>query len=451
MALHAAARRPDARSMSGPESAPSDYPAIGWRATFASLSVPEYALYFYGMVAFFFGMNMMVVLRGYLVYDITDSEVALALIMLSVALPMLVMAPIGGVIADRVDKRSLMLWAQIAVFALNLFNTVLISTGAVEFWHLLILSALSGTTFSFIMPARQAIIPRLVPRELLMNGMALSSSAMNGTRIIAPAVGGLLIAPIGIGGGFAVLTAMYALSVVFTIGLPKVPPLRDDIQVTFFSDLADGFRFIRRDRLVLGLLLLGTVPMIFAMPYQTLMPVFASKVWHVGARGLGVLQAMSGIGGLVGTLITGNMDRFRWKGRVMLLAAMGTGVFLIAFSFSPFGVALPMLVMVSLTSMIFTTVNTTIINSIIPDSVRGRVMSVSMMTFGLMPLGAVPASIAAGAIGTPAVTAIGGMLLMATVVASYLAFPQFRVLDGAIHIQRATADREAADLEQLRV
>ncbi len=155
-----------------------------------------------------------------------------------------------------------------------------------------------------------AIIPRLVPRELLMNGMALSSSAMNGTRIIAPAVGGLLIAPIGIGGGFAVLTAMYALSVVFTIGLPKVPPLRDDIQVTFFSDLADGFRFIRRDRLVLGLLLLGTVPMIFAMPYQTLMPVFASKVWHVGARGLGVLQAMSGVGGLAGTLITGNMDRF---------------------------------------------------------------------------------------------------------------------------------------------
>ena len=433
-----------------PGSAPDEYAATGLSGTFASMSVPEYALYFWGMVAFFFGMNMMVVLRGYLVYDITDSEVALALIMLSVALPMLVMAPIGGVIADRVDKRSLMLWAQISVFALNLFNTILISTGAVEFWHLLILSALSGTTFSFIMPARQAIIPRLVPRELLMNGMALSSSAMNGTRIIAPAVGGLLIAPIGIGGGFAVLTAMYALSVVFTIGLPKVPPERRDTQVTFFSDFADGFRFIRGDRLVLGLLLLGTVPMIFAMPYQTLMPVFASKVWHVGAGGLGVLQAMSGVGGLAGALLTGNMDRSRWKGRTMLVAAMGTGVFLIAFSFSTFGVALPMLAMVGLMSMVFTTVNTTVITSIVPDRVRGRVASVSMMTFGLMPLGAVPASIAAGAIGTPAVTAIGGTLLMASVVAAYLAFPQFRTLDGAIHIQRADRDREAADLEHAR-
>ncbi|TAK55714.1 MAG: MFS transporter, partial [Dehalococcoidia bacterium] len=353
--------------------------------------------------------------------------------------------------AARVDKRSLMLWAQISVFALNLFNTILISTGAVEFWHLLILSALSGTTFSFIMPARQAIIPRLVPRELLMNGMALSSSAMNATRIIAPAVGGLLIAPIGIGGGFAVLTAMYALSVVFTIGLPKVPPRRDDLQVTFFSDFADGFRYIRRDRLVLGLLVLGTVPMIFAMPYQTLMPVFAEKVWHVGGGGLGVLQAMVGVGGLAGTLLTGNFDRSRSKGRIMIGAALGFGAFLIAFSFSPFGVALPMLVMVGMMSMIFTTVNTTVINSIVQDSVRGRVMSVSMMTFGLMPLGAVPASIAAGAIGTPAVTAIGGTLLIASVVAAYVAFPQFRTLDGAIHIQRADRDREAADLEQVRV
>jgi MFS family permease len=389
-------------------------------------------------------MNMMVVLRGYLVYDLTNSEVALALIMLSVALPMLVMAPIGGVIADRVDRRSLMIWAQSAVCGLNLINTVLISTGQIEFWHLLILSALSGTTFSFVMPARQAIIPNLVPRGLLMNGMSLSSSAMNGTRIIAPAVGGLLISPIGIGGGFAVLTAMYALSVVFTFGLPKVPAANNDDGVTFFGDLVDGFRYIRRDRLVMGLLLLGTVPMIFAMPYQTLMPVFAVKVWHVGSRGLGVLQAMSGVGGLAGTLVTANLDGSRYMGRLMLFAAMGTGVFLIAFSLSPFGVALPMLVIVGLAMMVFTTVNNTVITSIVPDGVRGRVMSVAMMTFGLMPLGGVPASIAAAAIGTPAVVAIGGVLLMASVLIAYAVFPQFRKIDGAIEIQRADRDRERA-------
>lgn len=408
------------------------------------MSVPEFANYFWGMVAFFFGMNMMVVLRGYLVYNITGSEIALALIMLSVAGPMLVMAPIGGVIADRIDKRRLLIWAQVAVCALNALNTVLIITGVIEFWHLLVLSALSGTTFSFVMPARQAIIPHLVPRSLLMNGMSLSTSAMNGTRIVAPAVGGLLIAPIGIGGGFAVLTAMYALSVVFTLGLPKVPAAARDAKLTFFGDFVGGFSYIRSDRLVLGLLLLGTIPMIFAMPYMTLMPVFAKDVWGVGSVGLGVLQAMSGVGGLAGALVTANLDGAKRKGAIMLVSAMASGVFLIAFSLSNFGVALPMLALVGLTSMVFTTVNSTVITSIVPDHMRGRVMSVAMMSFGLMPLGGVPASLAAEVIGTPAVVSIGGVLLMASVAGAYLAFPRLRRLDGAIQTQRADRDREAA-------
>jgi MFS family permease len=436
--------------MRGPTQAdtqlPAGIPASGWRATFASLSIPQYALYFSGMVAFFFGMNMMIVLRGYLVYDITNSELALAMIMLSVALPMLVMAPIGGVIADRVDKRALMIWAQIAVTVLNLVNTVLIIAGVIEFWHLLVLSTLSGMAFSFNMPARQAAVPTLVPRELLMNGMSLATSAMNATRILAPAVGGLLIAPIGVGGGFAVLTGMYALAVVFSFGLPKMPAEKRDAKVTFFSDFRGGFSFIRGNRLVLGLLLLGTVPMIFSMPYQTLLPVFAEDVWHVGSTGLGVLQAMSGVGGLIGGLLVANMDRYPFKGRVMLGSAMATGVFLAAFALSPmFGVALPMLVLVGLTSMVFMTVNNTVITSVIPDNVRGRVMSVMMMSFGLMPFGAVPASIAAAYIGTPAVVAIGGGLLIISVAAAYLIFPQFRTLDGAISIQRADMDAERAE------
>jgi len=422
---------------------PREFPASGWRATFASLSIPDYSHYFWGMVAFFFGMNMMIVLRGYLVYQITGRESALALIMLSVALPMLVVAPIGGVIADRVDKRTLMIWAQVAVFALNLINTVLIAMGVIEFWHLMVLSTLSGIAFSFNMPARQAIIPSLVPRSLLMNAISLGTSSMNATRIVAPAVGGLLVPLIGMGGGFAVLTAMYAVAVLFTFGLPKIPPAVRDARVTFFSDFAGGFSYIRGNRLVLGLLLLGTIPMIFAMPYQTLMPVFAEDVWHVGAGGLGVMQAMAGVGGLAGGLLVANMDTYPHKGRVMLLAAMGSGVFLIAFALSPaFGIALPMLAIVGLTSMVFMTVNNTVITSVIPDAVRGRVMSVLMMSFGLMPFGAVPAALLAESIGTAAVVAIGGLGLMITVALAYAVFPQFRSLDGAISTQRASRDAE---------
>ena len=427
--------------------APNDFPTSGWRATFASLSIPDYNKYFWGMVAFFSGMNMMIVLRGYLVYDLTDSEIALSMVMLGVALPMLVIAPIGGVVADRVDRRTLMIWAQVVVTLLNLANTVLIIAGVIEFWHLMVFSTLSGFAFSFNMPARQAAIPNLVPRALLMNAMSLGSSAMNGTRIVAPAVGGLLIQPIGIGGAFGVMTGLYALSVVFSLGLPKMPPELREKSVTFFSDFADGFSFIKGNHLVMGLLLLGTVPAIFLMPYQTLLPVFAEDVWHVGASGLGAMQAISGVGGLAGGLFVANMDHYPRKGGLMFFAAMATGVFLIAFALSPvFGMALPMLAFVGLFSMVFMTVNNTVIQSVIPDNVRGRVMSVLMMSFGLMPLGAVPASIAAAYIGTPAVVAIGAVMMMASVAAFYALYPQFRQLDGIIRRQQAAATLEATSM-----
>ena len=422
---------------------PEGIPSSGWRATFASLSVPGYRLYFNGMVAFFAAMNMMIVLRGYLVYDITGSKIALSMVMLGVALPMLVMAPIGGVIADRVDRRALMIWAQIVVFLLNLFNTVLIIAGVIEFWHLMVLSVASGIAFSFNMPARQAAIPNLVPRELLMNAMSLGTSAMNATRIVAPAIGGLLIKPIGIGGAFAVMTALYALAVVFTFGLPRMPAAVREARVTFFGDFAAGFGFIRGNSLVMGLLLLATVPVVFMMPYQTLLPVFAEDVWDVGPNGLGVLQAMGGVGGLAGGLIVANMDRNPHKGRIMFFASMVTGVFLIAFALSPtFGIALPMLLMVGLASMVFMTVNNTVVTSVIPDHVRGRVMSVVMMSFGLMPLGAVPASIAAEYIGTPTVVAIGGAMMMISVVGFYALYPQFRSLDSVINEEREGRDAE---------
>jgi MFS family permease len=219
-----------------------------------------------------------------------------------------------------------------------------------------------------------------------------------------------------------------------------------DAKVTFFGDFAEGFSFIRRNSLVLGLLLVATVPVVFMMPYMTLLPVFAEDVFDVGASGLGLMQAAGGIGGLAGGLIVANMDRHPRKGRVMFWAAMATGVFLIGFAMAnAFAIALPMLLMVGLSSMIFQTVNNTVITSVIPDNVRGRVMSVMMMSFGLMPLGAVPASIAAEYIGVEAVVAIGGLLMMATVAAFFAFYPHFRTLDAVIRTERADRDAEHQD------
>jgi MFS family permease len=152
---------------------------------------------------------------------------------------------------------------------------------------------------------------------------------------------------------------------------------------------------------------------------------------------------MSGVGGLIGGLIVANMDHHPQKGRVMFFSAIFTGVFLVAFALSPsFSIALPMLAAVGLASMVFMTVNNAVITSVIPDHIRGRVMSVMMMSFGLMPLGAVPASIAAEYIGTPIVVAIGGVMMMISVVAFYALYPQFRSLDAVIREESAGQDAE---------
>lgn len=426
-------------------------PTTGWRQTFSSLSGNrDFAYLFAGNVGFFFGMNMMMILSGWLVIDRWDNAAYLGYVMATVAIPMLFFAPIGGVVTDRVDKRKLLFLTQSLLVCTSCTVCILILTDAIRFWHLLVITPVSGTAFAFNMPGRQALLAMLVPRDRLMNAISLSTAAMNASRIVAPPLAGLLVAPVGIGGAYVVATVCYASAVVATIFLPPVRPRRVR-EFTFFEDLTGGFSYIRRSDLLLGLLLFATVPMIFAMPYQTLLPVFADDVWHVGASGLGVMQAMSGVGGLIGGLMVANMDGYPRKGRMMFLASMVTGTFLIAFALSPiFGVALVPLAIVGLSSMVFMTVNNTVVTSVIPDEVRGRVMSVMMMSFGLMPFGAVPASIAAAYIGTPAVVALGGGLLMLTVMAFYALYPQFREIDGVIQTQRADRDAEYAGSPESR-
>jgi MFS family permease len=408
-------------------------PPAGWRQTFASFQVPSFAWYFGATMSMFFATQMMVVLRGWLVLDLTDRESSLGVIMATVALPWLVLSPLGGIVADRVDKRTLLIWTQSFITLINLANTVLIVTGLVQFWHLVVLSTLSGSAFGFNMPGRQAIVPELVGKERLMNALSLTTGGMNASRIMGPALAGVLVAPIGIGGGFALLTSFYAFSVFSMWHVPSTGAVARTTEFTFTRDLAEGFQYVTRTALVLGLLLFATVPVVFAMPYQTLMPAFADKVWDVGALGLGILQAAAGVGGLIGALLMANMEAYPRKGLLMFMGALGFGVFLLAFALSPsFYAALPLLCALSLAAMVYTTVNNTVLQTVVPDEVRGRVMSVMMMSWGLMPLGAVPAAFLAEAYGTPPAVAGGAVLLILFASGIYLATPTFRHVDHSV-------------------
>ena len=417
----------------------------GWRKTFSSLQGNrDFRNLFIGNIGFFFGMNMMIILRGWLVQDKWDNAAYLGFIMAAVAVPMLLISPIAGVVTDRVDRRKLLIVAQSWLVVINGFVAVLIITDVIQFWHLLIVSSITGAAFAFNMPGRQALVATLVPRERLMNATALSTAMMNISRIIGPLIGAALIVPIGIGGAYVVATGFYASAVAVTFLLPNMPPQREK-EFTFFEDLVGGFSYIKNNSMLLSLMLFATVPMIFAMPYMILLPVFADRVWDVGENGFAMMQAASGIGGLIGAMFIANMDSYPKKTRLLVGGAFAFGGFLILFALSPaFWMGLVMLGLVGLGSMVFMTVNNTSIQLVIPDEMRGRVMSVMMMTFGLMPLGAVPAGVAAESIGVRPVVAIAGTLCIAAMLVLFFSLSAFRRMDEEMATGQARQAERAA-------
>lgn len=386
--------------------------------------------YFAGNIAFFMGMQMQFVLRGYLAFELTDAAVALGLVSASIALPMLVSAPFGGVVADRVNKRNLLIITQSIAAAASLVIAVLILTDLIRFWHLIAISVATGGVFSFNMPARQALVPLLVPRHKMQNAISLQMGGMNLTRIIAPSFAGLLIAPIGLGWVYMITFFLFVLAVASEFHLPKVgmggevPPM-----TKFFEDLAGGFRYIAEHRTIAMLLAAGAVIPLLGFPVQMLLPVFAKDVYGMGPSGLGLLATMTGVGGLIGALYSASLDRVAAKGRIMLIGGFSMGAFLVAFAASPWFVgALVFLALANVGQMLFTSTNNTVIQSNLPPEVRGRVMSVMMMSFGIMPFGVLPISYLADNVGAPKAIGYSSLALLAVLAGMFFLTSKLRTL-----------------------
>ena len=383
-----------------------------WSRTFTSLQEREYAWYFAGNLAFFMGMQMQQILRGFLAYDITGNATSLAWMAASVAIPMLVVAPFGGVTADRVNKRTLLIVTQTVAAIASLVIAVLIITGLIEFWHLVTISFATGLVFSFNMPARQALVPSLVPQHKLMNAISLQMGGMNLTRILAPAAGGLLAAPLGIGWVYAITFVLFMVAVASEFHLPKHGMLSQNERKSFKEDFTAGFRYIAQEPTIRLLMTAALVMPLFGFPLQQLLPVFAEAVFDRGTLGLGLLAAAMGIGGLAGAMVSANLENQPYKGRLMLLGGIIMGVFIIAFAATPiFPLALVLLIAMGVGQMLFQATNNTAIQSIVPAEVRGRVMSVMMMSFGLMPLGVIPVAILSDRIGPGPALAISATFL----------------------------------------
>lgn len=409
---------------------------------FASLKHQQFRWLYASNIAFFFAMNGQFLVRSILAYELTGSELALGAINLMVAIPMLVVSPFGGVIADRVEKRKLILIGQGLLLCNELVVLALLLTNQLQFWHLLVVVFFMGCLFPFIMPARQAIVANIVGRQGMGNAMALQMGGMNAARVVGPVLAGTIVALTNVKWVYVMAVVLYGAALLSMSRVSKSPPAEGAGSRPVLTDLVAGMKYVAGDAPVRTLMILSIIPMLLAMPFQSLLVVFAEETWDVGEGGLGVLQAAAGIGGIMGSFYVawaGETDR---KLRLMMASLLAFAGTLFLFAISPwFLLALPLVLIADIFANVFNTTNGTIIQMLIPDEVRGRVMSLMMMTFGLTPLGTVPVSALAEAFGAPTAVAIASI---ATAVLALTILFASRALRGIDATTKAALAAEAA-------
>ena len=376
-------------------------------------------------------MNMQMITRSWLILRVTDdSPLALTLVTLTFALPMTVVAPFAGALADRLSRKKLIVFSQIGSGILTLILGTLDLIGIVTFWHIMVIGIFNGSLMSINMPSRQAIISDIVPDSKLMNAISLSNSSMNLTRVAGPALAGFLILLFDTAGVFFVISIIYAFAAV-TIGMVHYAPNRvAKTGKNVGRDVGDGIRYAFANPVLRGLFIMSFIPVLFGFSYMVLVPAWAREALAIESDGLGVLLMLMGIGATIGTLLLSVMGNIPRRGMVMLGASLAWGVALAVFAqVTSFSIAVPFLIFIGFTSSMYMSLNMTMVQLKADPEMRGRTMSIAMMTFGMMPLSAVPFGILAEKIGTADSLTISGILLAVFTVGFAIVNKTFRKMD----------------------
>jgi len=389
-------------------------PGRTWRLprTFAALGHRNYRLFCAGQMVSVTGSWMQNMALSWLIYKLTNSAFLLGAIGSLGTLPMLVLGVPGGVMADRVEKRRILLATQSAAMVLALVVAVLTFGHLIRPWHIAVLSLLSGTVFAYDMPARQAFVVEMVEdRRHLMNAIALNSSIFNGARIIGPAIAGVLVASVGPAWCFLINGVSFTavLGGLLLMRFPARPRQRQETSV--LADALSGLRYLRANSTVMGLAALLAVFSVFGWSYAVLMPVFARSVLHVGPQGLGYLMTATGVGALLGALTVASSSG-RPSRRVLFGGALLLSAALLGFSASrAFELSLGLAALAGFGGVAFMSTANTTFQMSVPDEVRGRMMGVWALVFaGSAPLGSFQMGIVAQYFGAPTAVAIGAAI-----------------------------------------
>jgi MFS family permease len=383
------------------------------------------------MLFSFTAIQMMMVAQGYLTYDLTGTATSLGVVSLGWGIPQLVFSLIGGVAADRLHKRWLIVFSQATMAATSFITAVLIQTGVIAVWQIFVMALITGTVFAFNVPARQAWIPELVGQEKLMNAIALNSAAFTSTGIVGPGLaGGLIAVPfIGLTGVYYLMAGCFVVVVLMVARVPGGEPSADAQGEAPLKDLLDGLRYVRRHAVLPTIILMGFVPIVIGMPYRTFFPVFSEDIYGVGPVGLGAMGVVMSIGALVGSLYVASLPDSARRSLIQLALGVAFGITLILFAAAPM-LALGLLVLLFLgfAANAFWAINNTMVLGNTAKQYYGRVMSIYMLSWSVMPFAAVPESALADIAGVQVMVAGTGALVIILLLAVVLIMPGFRRL-----------------------
>lgn len=400
--------------------------------TFSSLAYRNYRFMWLGQLGHSASLWMEQVARPVLILELTGSAFLVGLVMATRMAPMLIFGLVAGVAADRLDKRRLLLTTQAVTMATHFVLAFLILAGMVEVWHVFVTAFVSGTSMSFNQPARQSLIPRLVPQEALLNAIALNTAAMNVMRIGGGALAGVLLIPLGIGGVYLINGLLFigVMAVTWAIQVAREEKATRQRTSSWLGELAEGLAFVTKGHLVY-VVGLAFILFVFGFPYQgVFVPLLAIDVLDLGDSGVGWLVATTGIGALIGSLIMATRQRFERRGLLLLVFLIIFSAALIVTSQSTWiPLTLLTLLVVGAAGVSYMALTTTILLENSPPEIQGRVMSVVSLDRGLVPLGAIIAGTLASVLGPQTgLFIMGSVCLVLTLVAAVVS-PRLRHLD----------------------
>jgi MFS family permease len=392
------------------EAKPPAQPSKKLPPVMRALKHRNFQLFFGGQLISLTGTWMQSVAQSWLVYRLTGSSILLGLVSFAAQIPVFLLAPIGGTVADRYNRHRILIATQTAAMLLAFVLAALTLTSSIQIWQIFTMAALLGSVNAFDIPARQAFVVDMVGREDLINAIALNSSMVNGARIVGPAIAGILVSAIGEGWCFFANAVSYVAVITGLLMMKLTKRPRAARRGSALAHIIEGFRFVARTRPVRALLLLLGLVSLMGMPYAVLMPIFADQILHGGASGLGILMGASGAGALVGALSLAARQGARGLGRWVAWATAGFGISIILFALSRnFWLSAALLIPAGFSMMVQMAASNTLIQSMVPDGLRGRVMAVySMMFMGMAPIGALLAGVLATHLGAPLTVAMGG-------------------------------------------